>query len=81
MIASNGSLPIEQVILIYNDMVFRNPHLKSYSFDNYLHFLKNVGFVYFLEPIANTRTVEITPRGKEFFNYIISEKLDLYKPF
>lgn len=79
LITNNGSLPIEQAIIIYNDTIFRNPYLKNYSFDSYLHFLKNISLIYFIEPITSARVIEITTQGKEFFNYIISEKLDLYK--
>jgi len=80
-ISNGGSLPIENVISIYNDTIFKNPGLKNYSFDTYIHFLINTGLLSFVEPLSSEKIIEITTRGKDFFNYIVSEKLDLFKPF
>lgn len=68
---SSYNQTINMTKFFYDNAVGRNPHLKDYSYEQYLSFLQNEKLVV----IGKDETIQITLFGRDFLKYMIDTGL------
>ncbi len=80
--ATPAGMRIVNATQFYMNAAVQYPTIRNYPFADYLNYLKNAGLVA-LPPVEEWQTTgmaTITPLGREFLTYIMSEGLPLTKP-